>query len=238
MTAASRVLLVTGASGGIGAATARAARGAGWRIVLVGRSGRLGGLVGELGGPSAARAVAADVTRPDELQRAVDVALEAFGALDAAFVNAGVNRGPRQYRPTAEGEPVEGWRDMVLTNVLGAALTVRAVSEALIASGGRIVLTGSVLGRYTMRSSFYSATKHALVGIAESARLELVDSGVGVTLVNPGPVATGLGGGGPAAPGAPVLASTDVARAVLFALSQPPGVDVDEILVRPQGATP
>jgi len=234
----SPVLLITGASGGIGAATAHAAHAAGWRLVLVARSSRLADLADELGGPATARAVAADVTEPEDLERAVGVALDGFGRLDAAFVNAGVNAGPRRYRPSVGGESVEGWRDMVLVNVFGAALTVRAVSDALVASRGRLVLTGSVLGRYALRSSFYSATKHALVGVAETARLELVGTGVGVTLLNPGPVETGFGGGGPSSSGGPALSSADVARAVLFALSQPPGVDINEILLRPHGATP
>ncbi|MGN6687563.1 MAG: SDR family oxidoreductase [Actinomycetales bacterium] len=238
MSASAPALLITGATGGIGAATARAARAEGWRTVLVGRSASVKALATELGGGLVARGVVGDVCQPNDLHRAVDVALDAFGGLHAAFVNAGVTSGPRQYRPTAEDDPVEGWRDMVLTNVLGAALTVRAVSDALVATRGRLVITGSVLGRYAMPSSLYSATKHAVAGIAETARLELLGTGVGVTLLAPGPVATAFAGGpGEATPG-PSLASTDVARAVLFALTQPAGVDINEVLLRPHGATP
>ena len=179
-----------------------------------------------------------DVTGPDVLQRAVDVALDAFGSLDAAFVNAGMTAGPRQYRPSGESEVTDGWRDMVLTNVLGTALTVRAVSDALVASRGRLVITGSVLGRYAMSSSLYSATKFAVTGIAETARLELLGTGVGVTLVAPGPVATSFAGSSAMSSSAPALAPDDVARAVLFVLHQPDGVDINEVLIRPHGATP
>lgn len=230
-------LLITGATGGIGAATARAAHAAGWRLVLLARSASVDALAAELGGEQVVRAVVGDVTDPNDLQRAVDVALDAFGGLDAAFANAGMTAGPRQYRPIAEDEPTDGWRDMLLTNVLGVALTVRAVADPLVAARGRLVITGSVLGRYAMGSSFYSATKHAVAGVAETARLEFVGTGVGVTLIAPGPVATAFAGATP--PGSrPALAAADVASAVLFALDQAGGVDVNEILLRPHGATP
>ena len=238
MTPRKPVLLITGASGGIGSATAHLASAAGWRLILVARSPKVDDLAEELGGESTARAVVGDVTEFSDLRRAVDVALDAFGGLDAAFVNAGITAGPRQYRPDPTEEALDGWRDMVLANVLGVALTVRAVSDAIVVSQGRIVITGSVLGRYPLSSSFYSATKHAVAGIAETARLELLGTGVAVTLIEPGPVATAFAGeGGPAA-GSPALDSADVARAVLFALSQPPGVDINEMLIRPHGATP
>jgi NADP-dependent 3-hydroxy acid dehydrogenase YdfG len=242
MSADTPVLLITGASGGIGLATARLARAEGWRLLLVARSPRVSELVTELGGLNDVRAVVCDVTDLAGLQRAVDEATEAFGGLDAAFVNAGITAGPRRYRPdlaeASSDDAVAGWRDMVLTNVLGVALTVRAVTNALVASQGRIVITGSVLGRYAMSSSFYSATKHAVAGIAETARLELVGTGVSVTLLEPGPVATAFAGGAPSSGTSPALEPDDVARAVLYALNQPPGVDVNELLLRPHGATP
>ena len=239
MTPREPVLLITGASGGIGSATARLARAAGWRLVLMARSPRVTQLAQELGGQSFARVVVGEVTERVDLQHAVGVATEQFGGLDAAFVNAGITAGPRRYRPDADEEPVDGWRDMVLTNILGTALTVRAVSTALVESRGRLVITGSVLGRYAMSSSFYSATKHAVAGIAETVRLELLGTGVGVTLVEPGPVATTFSAtAGPTVGEVPELSSDDVARAVLFALSQPPGVDINELLIRPHGATP
>lgn len=240
MSAPGPVLLITGATGGIGTATARGAREAGWRLVLLARSPEVEDLAGELGGPQVARAAVADVGDYDGLRRAVRLATDSFGGLDAAFANAGIATGPRTYRPSnpAGSGDLDGWRDTVLTNVLGTALTVRAVAEALVLSRGRLVITGSVLGRYAMSSSLYSATKFAVAGMAETVRLELAGTGVGVTLVQPGPVATGFAGADPGTHLNPALSSDDVARAVLFALTQPPGVDVNELLLRPHGATP
>ena len=100
------------------------------------------------------------------------------------------------------------------------------------------MITGSVLGRYAMSSSFYSATKYAVAGIADPVRLELLGTGVGVTLVEPGPVATTFSGTAGPAGDVPEVAAVDVARAVLFALSQSSGVEVNELLIRPHGATP
>lgn len=240
MNAQSRVLLITGATGGIGVATARLAREAGWRMLLLARSSRVEDLAADLGGPQVARAAVADVGDFTGLQNAVSIASEAFGGLDAAFVNAGITAGPRSYRPGTPQEPgeLDGWRDMVLTNVLGTALTVRAVSDALVLRRGRLVITGSLLGRYAMSGSLYSATKYAVAGITGTVRKELLGTGVGVTLIEPGPVTTGFAGADPALSTKPELSSDDVARAVLFALTQPPGVEVNELLLRPHGATP
>ncbi len=242
MTTPGPVLLITGASSGIGAVTARRARDEGWRLLLVARSPEINEFAARLGGPHVVQAAVTDVTDMAGLRRAVDQATDAFGGLDAAFVNAGISAGPLRYQPEPSEEPgdgsVAGWRDMVLTNVLGVALTVRAVVNALVASQGRLVITGSVLGRYAMSSSFYSATKHAVAGIAETVRLELIGTGVGVTLVEPGPVATAFAAGAAAGGAGPALGRDDVASAVLYALSQPTGVDVNELLLRPHGATP
>src|SRR4051794_31034883 len=116
-----RVLLITGASTGIGAATARAAVAAGWRVVLSARSeDKLRALADDLG--DGALAVASDVTSWEEQQQLVARALEEFGQIDAAFANAGFGA----KRGFLEGDP-DQWRSMVLTNVLGPALTIRAV---------------------------------------------------------------------------------------------------------------
>jgi NADP-dependent 3-hydroxy acid dehydrogenase YdfG len=119
---------------------------------------------------------------------------------------------------------------MVLTNVYGAALTIRATIPALKESKGHLLLTGSVAGRRALPGSLYSSTKWAVTGMGESARQELNDTGVRVTVIEPGMVDTPFFENG-AAPGA--LTADDVARAVMFAVSQPPHVDVNEILVRP-----
>jgi len=219
-----RVFLITGASSGIGAATARHAAEAGYRVVLAARSrDRLEGLAEELGGEDHALAVQCDVTEWDQQEAMVEQTLARFGALDVAFANAGfgATRGFLAESP-------EQWRSMVLTNVYGAALTIRATLPALKESRGHLLLTGSVAGRRALPGSLYSATKWAVTAMGEAARLELNDTGVRVTLIEPGMVDTPFFSKRPTT----ALEPEDVARAVMFAVSQPAHVDVNEILVR------
>jgi NADP-dependent 3-hydroxy acid dehydrogenase YdfG len=221
---AGQVLLITGASSGIGAATAHQASAAGWRVVLAARSAdRLGALVGELGGPERALATRCDVTDWDEQQRMVESALETFGRIDAAFANAGFG-GPRGFL----NDTPEHWREMVLTNVYGAALTIRATITALTEAKGHLLLTGSVAGRRALPGSLYSATKWAVTAMGEGARQELNGTGVRVTLIEPGAVDTPFFENRPKT----ALVAEDVARAVMYTVSQPPEVDVNEILIR------
>ena len=222
---ADEVFLITGASSGIGAATARHAAQAGYRLVLAARSqDRLTGLAAELGGPDRALAVQCDVTEWDQQRAVVHDALEHFGQLDVAFANAGFGA-----KRGFLAESPEQWRSMVLTNVYGAALTIRATMPALIESRGHLLLTGSVAGRRALPGSLYSATKWAVTAMGEAARQELDDTGVRVTLIEPGMVDTPFFSDRPSA----ALEPDDVARAVMFAISQPAHVDVNEILVRP-----
>ncbi|HEY1592703.1 MAG TPA: SDR family oxidoreductase [Solirubrobacteraceae bacterium] len=219
------VFLITGASSGIGAATARRAAEAGYRLVLAARSAdRVADLADELGGSDRALAVGCDVTEWDQQVAMVDEALERYGRVDVAFANAGLGatRGFLNESP-------EQWRSMVLTNVYGAALTIRATLPALVHAQGHLLLTGSVAGRRVLAGSLYSATKWAVTAMGEAARQELIGSGVRVTLIEPGSVDTPFFD----RPPADALAPDDVARTVMFAVSQPPHVDVSEILVRP-----
>ena len=164
-----RVLLITGASSGIGAATARHAAAAGWRVVAAARSeDRLRELAEQLGGPERALAVPCDVTDWEAQQRLASLALESFGQIDAVFANAGFG-GPRGF---LEDTP-EHWREMVLTNVYGAALTLRATIPALKASRGHLLLTSSVAGRRALPGSLYACTKHAVTAMGEAARQDL-----------------------------------------------------------------
>ena len=119
---------------------------------------------------------------------------------------------------------------MVLTNVYGAALTIRAAHDALVATKGHLLLTSSVAGRRALPGSFYSVTKHAVTAMGEAARLDFNDTGVRVTLIEPGMVDTPFFD---EPPRIEALEADDIARAVLFAVSQPPHVDVNEILIRP-----
>ena len=219
------VFLITGASSGIGAATARAAAGAGYRVVLAARStDRLNELAAELGGSGRALALECDVTVWDQQQAMVQSALDRYGRLDVAFANAGFGAARGFLKETPEH-----WRSMVLTNVYGVALTIRATIPALKEARGHLLLTGSLAGRRALPGSLYSATKFAVTAMGEAARLELNDTGVRVTLIEPGMVDTPFF----ETPGEGRLQADDVARTVMFAVSQPPHVDVNEILVRP-----
>jgi NADP-dependent 3-hydroxy acid dehydrogenase YdfG len=220
-----RVFLITGASSGIGAATARHAVQAGFRVVLGARSqDKLEALAQEIGGDERAIAVPTDVTRWEDNEAIVAAARERFGRLDVAFANAGfgAKRGWLEETP-------ELWRDMVLTNVLGAAYTTRAAIPAVKETRGHLLLTSSVAGRRALPGSLYSSTKHAVTAMGEALRADLNDTGVRVTVIEPGMVDTPFFDD----PGEGRLEPDDVARAVLFAVQQPPHVDVNEILIRP-----
>jgi NADP-dependent 3-hydroxy acid dehydrogenase YdfG len=214
--------LITGASSGIGAATARQAAEAGYDVVLAARSeDKLQALAQETGG----LAVRCDVTEWVDQEALVKQALDTFGSIDVAFANAGFG-GARGFLT----EDPETWKRMVLTNVYGAALTVRATMPALKESKGHLLLTSSVAGRRSLPGSLYSVTKHAVTAMGHAARLDFNDTGVRVTLIEPGAVDTPFFDNPPKIR---ALDDEDVARAVMYAVSQPPHVDVNEILIRP-----
>jgi NADP-dependent 3-hydroxy acid dehydrogenase YdfG len=220
-----RVLVITGASTGIGAATARQAAEAGYSVVLAARSqDKLEALVSELG-EQKALAVPTDVTSWEDNERLVAAALERFGRIDVVFANAGFGAARGWLKETPEH-----WRDMVLTNVLGAAYTLRAAIPAVTETKGHLLMTGSVAGRRVLPGSLYSCTKWAITAMGEAVRQDLNDTGVRVTVIEPGMVDTPFFDNG-AGPGA--LKPEDIARAVMYAVSQPDHVDVNEILIRP-----
>jgi NADP-dependent 3-hydroxy acid dehydrogenase YdfG len=223
------VLLITGASSGIGAATARAAA-ASYRLVLAARrESELQALAVELG-EERALAVRCDVTEWDQVEALAAAAIERFGRVDAVFANAGfgATRGFLE-------ESVEHWRSMVLTNVYGVALTIRATLPHLLERGdGHFLVTSSIAGRRVLPGSLYSATKWAASAIGEALRAELrqmhENHAIKVTVIEPGMTDTPFFDN---SPGDAALRDDDIARAVMFALEQPAGVDVNEILVRP-----
>ena len=225
-----RVLLITGASSGIGARTARLAAEAGYRLVLgARRQDRLSELADELGGPERAITMRCDVTEWEDNQRIAAAATEAFGRLDAVFANAGFGA-KRGFLEESPGQ----WRSMVLTNVLGVALTIRATLPTLLDAGtGHYLLTSSVAGRRALPGSLYSATKWAVSAMGESLRQELrqmhENQRIRVTLIEPGMTDTEFFDQRPEN----ALSDDDIARAVLWAMAQPDGVDVNEILIRP-----
>ena len=221
------VLVITGASTGIGAATARRAVEFGYRVTLGARSeDKLEALQDELGGgDERALAMRCDVTSWDDQQALVARTLEEFGRMDAYFANAGfgAKRGFLE-------ESVEHWKAMIDTNVLGAALSIRAsLGHFRRQNRGHLLLTSSIAGRRALPGSLYSATKHAVTAMGEALRAEVAETDIKVTLIEPGAVDTPFFDN----PVSNALEADDIARAVMFALTQPPHVDVNEVLVRP-----
>ena len=220
-----RVLLITGASSGIGAATARAAHCADYNLVLAARStDKLDALAREFGADKTLT-VACDVTSMEDQQAMVDKALERFGRLDVVFANAGRGGSPGGFSEADH----ESWHDMLMTNVYGVGLTIQATLPALRKHQGHILLTGSAAGRATIPGSMYSASKWAVTGIGYNLREELRGSGVRVTLIEPGMVDTPFFDQAPEH----ALEDRDIANAVMYAIGQPAHVDVNEILIRP-----
>jgi NADP-dependent 3-hydroxy acid dehydrogenase YdfG len=229
--------IITGAAGGIGAATACEFAALGARLVLgslpdddldsVARSVR------DAGGEAVP--VAVDVREEEQVGELPRVALERFGRIDFLVANAGV----ADQSSTVGGEP-HRWRRVIETNLLGAAFCVRAVLPAMIAQGsGDVVLTASVSGRESyVGEPIYIASKWGLVGFGHALRKEVAPLGVRVTILEPGLVDTPLTRLNPTV--APLLAAgeplqaVDVARAVVFACTQPEHVVVSEITIRPQ----
>lgn len=225
-----RTILITGASTGIGAATAKRLRENGDRLVLAGRREQpLDELKAELGGGDDILVQTCDVTEWDQVEALAAASLEAFGGIDVVFANAGFGAS----RGFLEESP-EHWRTMVLTNVLGVAHTIRATLPHLLERGtGHYVITSSVAGRRALPGSLYSATKWAATAMGESLRQELrqmhENEQIKVTLIEPGMVDTPFFDNRPTG----ALEADDIANAVLYAITQPDRVDVNEILIRP-----
>ncbi len=221
-----KVFLITGASSGIGAATAREASRRGYRVVLAARrKQKLEQLAEELGGSQRALAVQCDVTEWSDQQEMIGRTLDRFGQIDVILANAGVYRFGGGF---VEGNP-DHWKDMILTNVYGAGLTLRAGLVALKRSKGHILLLGSAAGRRPIAGSMYGATKWAVTGMGQNLREELRGTGIRVTIVEPGVTNTELFS--ERRPNA--MEVEDVAEAILFAVEQHPRVDMHEILMYP-----
>ncbi|MEM6487239.1 MAG: SDR family oxidoreductase [Pseudomonadota bacterium] len=220
-----KVLAITGASSGIGAATARAAAAAGWRVVLgARRADKLADLVSDIGAERAL-AVDCDVRHYDDCAALVAKAVARFGRLDAVLANAGLGA----KAPGIEGGDPEEWAAMADTNLRGLAHTAKAALPALRDSVGHFLITGSVAGRRALPGSFYGATKWAANGYGYNMRAALEGTGVRVTVIEPGLVDTPFFD--TPKPGA--LTADDVAGTILFALSQPAHVEIHELLVLP-----
>ncbi len=226
-----KVALVTGASAGIGAATARALAGAGARVLLVARrKERLEALSKELPG---SRCLVFDVRDAAAVARGLE-----NEHIDIAVVNAGLGLG---MGPLDEGSP-EDWSTMIDTNVKGLLYTLRAVTPGMRKRGaGDVVLLGSVAGRQLYpNGNVYCATKFAVRGIYESLRLDFAGSGMRFCTVDPGMVQTDFSrvrfhGDEERAKnvyaGVTPLTPEDIADAILYAVTRPAHVNIGEMVI-------
>lgn len=232
MVRAMTVTLITGGSAGIGAATARQLLALGHHVAVTGRrADKLDRFGSE---HPAALTLVSDSGVPAEVRAAVDSTVAKFGRLDNIVANAGY----ATHDGLDDGDP-EAWRDMVLTNVLGPATLIRTALPHLTAARGRIVLVGSVAGVLHSPGNVYGATKWALTGLAGNTRMLVTDQGVGVTLVSPGGTETDFFepiGGAPADRPGGYLTADQVAGAIVWALTQPEGVDISTITMRRIGS--
>lgn len=220
-----KTIFITGASSGIGAATAEAAAAAGWRAALVARSAdKLEALARRLG--SAALALPCDVTQGRELERAVGKAVERFGALDAVFANAGRSAA---VAGVETGDPAD-WRGLVDLNIMGVLLTARATLPELRKTKGTLVLTGSAAGRDHIKGSVYGATKWFVHGLGGNLAREMREWGGRCGVVAPGMVDTPF-----FEAGAPTkLQPADVASAVVAMIEAPERAAIREVFLMPQ----
>jgi NADP-dependent 3-hydroxy acid dehydrogenase YdfG len=222
-----KVAFITGASGGIGAAVARALHREGARVALASRRGDDLGLDGALG-------LVCDVRDPGQLDEAVQATVDRFGRLDVLVANAGVGA----YGPFLELDQ-QHLEEMIDINVKGAIYAVRAALPHLLASGeADIVMLASEAGRRGLPyEAVYCASKFAQVGLTRALDHELREHGVRCTNVCPGGVATEFAMGRGRTPDMPELAgmmsAEDVAEVVLFVLTRPRNHRILETAFRP-----
>ena len=231
-----KVILITGASSGIGAATARALAKLGCKLVLAARSAdKLHALAQELG--DAALAVPTDLTIGADVTNLVAKTIAHFGRVDVLFANAGI------YIPgqVSEGDP-DAWANLMDVNVDGVLRCVHAVLPHMKAQkSGDILVTSSISGFIDIHwEPIYSASKHAIQGFVHTLRRQVAADGIRVGAIAPGMVANELWGFNDAAAIDAQIAkhaslrSEDVAEAVVFMLSQPPHVTIRDLVMLPQ----
>jgi len=237
-----KVALVTGASSGIGEATALALARAGARVAIAARRrDRLDGVAGRIADlRSESLVLEADLARPEEAESIVARTVDRWGRLDVLVNNAGV-----MLLSPVDRARVEDWRRMLDLNLLGLmAATRAALPHMRRQNDGHVVNISSTAGRVANPdASVYAATKFGVGAFSEALRREVYRDNIRVTIVEPGAVATELREHVPDpdtreridtwARSLRQLQSEDVAAAILYAVSQPPHVNVNEILIRP-----
>jgi len=240
------VALVTGASSGIGEATAVALAEEGATVALVARRrDRLEALAGRIGGAGKALVIEADITDPGQAEHAVATTVAELGRLDTLVNNAGV----MLLGPIVDA-PIEEWQRMVNLNVLGLLYCTHAALPHLLAAAeseprsvADVVNVSSVAGRVArLNSGVYNATKHGVGAFSESLRQEVTTRHVRVALIEPGATATELAfhnrpeileGMAQQFGSIEIMHAEDIAESIRYAVTQPRRVAVNEILVRP-----
>lgn len=219
-----KTLLITGASSGIGAATAKAAAKSGWNVALLARSkSKLDALASDIG--ETALAIECDVTDRDAVSAAINDTVHHFGALDAVFANAG--KGVEK-AGTESGDPQE-WHDMIHLNIMGVLYTAHAALPHLRKTKGDFVVTGSKAGRDHLKGSIYGASKWFIHGFTGNLSLEMREWGGRCTVISPGMVNTEFFD----EPKPDKLQPEDIADAVVFAIEQRATSNVREIHLMP-----
>ncbi len=221
-----RTVFITGASTGIGAATARAMVAEGWNVGLMARSrDKLEALAQDLG--DAALALPGDVTDLGAQKDAIAKLAAHFGRLDASFANAGKGLDT----PGTEAGDPEEWRQMIDLNIMALLYTTRASIPELRKTRGHLVLTGSVAGKVHIPGSIYGASKWFVQGYAGNMAQEMREWGGRCTLIAPGMVDTPFF----AEPKPDKLKPEDIAEAVRFALTRPERANMPEMVIMPTG---
>jgi NADP-dependent 3-hydroxy acid dehydrogenase YdfG len=238
---AGKVVVITGASSGLGEATARLLAAQGAAVVLGARRlERLAALAGEINGQGGrALAVATDVTDRAEVQRLVDAAVQTYGRVDVMIHNAGI-----MPRSPLERLTVADWERTIDINIKGVLYGIAAALPYMQAQGaGHMIFVSSVAGhKVGVENAVYAASKHAVRVIAEGLRQEVKPWNIRTTIISPGAVATELPDSITEADISAnihkfyadiAIPADSFARAVAFAMSQPEEVDINEILFRP-----
>ncbi|MGA3371349.1 MAG: SDR family oxidoreductase [Terracidiphilus sp.] len=232
----SKVAVITGAAGGIGAAVTRALSGAGYRLVLNGRSAeKLKALASQLKSPFVI--VAGDLQDATIPQSLLSAALDAFGRCDLCFNNGGILE-----VGSIESIDIERVCEMVRVNVEGAFRVAYVFLKHFVQQkSGHLINTSSVLGtKVRPTAGAYAATKHAIEALSEALRIELSKTDVQVSCIQPGLVRTGLHDRWVVPPAeamgiAEPLTPADIARMVLFILEQPAHVRIPQLMILPKG---
>jgi len=236
-----KVVVITGGSSGLGEATARMLPAEGARVVLGARRvDRIQSLAEELvraGGTAVA--VQTDVTRPDQVQRLVDTAVQTYGRIDVIINNAGL----MPHSPL-ERRKIDDWNQMIDVNIKGVLYGIAAALPYMQQQkAGHIINVSSVAGHKVRPGGVvYAATKHAVRALSEGLRMEVKPYNIRTTVISPGAVATDLLNSITEVDVATnmhqfyeefAIPADSFARMVAFAISQPEDVDVNEILFRP-----